>query len=230
MITPEKKIFIQRILNCIETGNPDGDYDNITILPDGPLTGNGGNERMRQVTYGKTQTTEWGNLKDLVAFYIQNNGKFAEDMKRYTPFIGKRSLVNDKNFISLLEKAGKDPIMVTTQDSFFDSHYWNKAFAWFNLCKFTLPLSMLVIYDSFIQSGGILDFLRNRFSEVPPSKGGDEKAWITAYVKTRHSWLSNNIREDLRNSSYRTNDLLRGIKEENWELVGKFHANDVDIV
>ncbi|RYG51219.1 MAG: hypothetical protein EOO01_08965 [Chitinophagaceae bacterium] len=36
----------------------------------------------------------------------------------------------------------------------------------------------LVIYDSFLHSGSILEFLRKRFAEMPSSKGGGEKEGI----------------------------------------------------
>lgn len=54
---------------------------------------------------------------------------------------------------------------------------------------FSLPLSALVIYDSFIHSGSILYFLRKRFHEMPTAKGGDEKTWIRQYVGVRQNCL-----------------------------------------
>ena len=55
----KKKDKIQSILNVFETGKPDGDYSNVTIFSDGP-------KGIRQITYGKSQTTEWGNLNKLI--------------------------------------------------------------------------------------------------------------------------------------------------------------------
>ena len=68
--------------------------------------------------------------------------------------------------------------MQRIQDDFFDKRYFQPAMQWADTNEFTLPLSALVIYDSFIHSGSILDFLRKRFPEVPPAKGGNEKTWI----------------------------------------------------
>jgi hypothetical protein len=77
---------------------------------------------------------------------------------------------------------------------------------------------MLVIYDSFIHSGSILDFLRARFPERPPASGGDEATWITQYVRVRHEWLTHHSNPDVRPSSYRTRDLAREIAAGNWDL------------
>jgi chitosanase len=84
---------------------------------------------------------------------------------------------------------------------------------------------MLVIYDSYIHSGRILDFLRKRFAEVPPVRGGDEKAWTTAYVKARHHWLSTHSSQPLRVSSYRTRGFLQQIELNNWLLDEKVMMN-----
>ena len=62
MITLPIKTLVQRVLNAAETGTADGAYDDITILPDGK----GGT---RQITYGKSQTTEQGNLAKLIRLY-----------------------------------------------------------------------------------------------------------------------------------------------------------------
>jgi hypothetical protein len=83
---------------------------------------------------------------------------------------------------------------------------------------FTLALSALVIYDSFIHSGSIRADIRARFSEVPPARGGEEKAWIRAYVNARNDWLLHHSRPAVRASAYRTRDLAREIANGNWKL------------
>ena len=223
LITNEIKIKIQKILNAIETGTPDGDYANISLYDDGP-------NHIKQITYGKSQTTEWGNLSKLVDLYILKKGKYAENLRPYQDKIGRITLVHDENLILLLKKAGKeDPIMREAQDEFFDKHYWEPAKQWFDEKKFTKPFSMLVIYDSFIQSGSILKFLRNKFVETTPDKGGKEEVWIEQYLKVRNDWLSNHSQQILVKSAYRTRNLLQGLKEENWNLDKIFIANDCKI-
>jgi len=65
--------------------------------------------------------------------------------------------------------------MQSAQDPIFVAETWDPAQQWFDENGFTLPLSMLVIVDSLLQSGSMLWFLRQRFREVPPAKGGREK-------------------------------------------------------
>ena len=109
--------------------------------------------------------------------------------------------------------------MAQTQDVFFDRAYFQPALNWANEHGFTQALSMLVIYDLFIHSGGILDFLRARFREQPPVNGGDEKVWISEYVQARNDWLATNSNRG--SSSHRRtgrNVLLDEIARANWDL------------
>jgi chitosanase len=179
MITDDNKRLIERVVNVFETGTPDGRYDKITIYPDGK-------DKSLQITYGRSQTTEQGNLSKLLTMYIDNEGRFAEAFAPYVALIGQQPLVNDDTFKGLLRQAAQeDPVMRTTQDTFFDLIYYRPAFQFFDTNAFTFPLSLLVIYDSYIHSGKIPDFLRKRFGELPPAKGGDEEKWVTSYVDIR---------------------------------------------
>ena len=218
----EIKNKIQKIVNVFESGTPNGDYGCISLYEDGP---NG----IKQVTYGKSQTTEWGNLSQLVKLYINNNGKFSDQLIKYSDTIGRTSLVNDKNFISILKEASKDPIMRESQDSFFDTHYWEPAKKWFDKNGFKSNLAMLVIYDSFIHSGSILKFLRERFAEKVPVNGGDEKAWIEQYCQTSLSWLNNHSNPILRKTNYRVVDFIRAMEKNDWDLGQEFLANGTKI-
>jgi len=211
-LTSGQRLICDRVINVFETGTIKGKYGAISIYRDGP-------NLIRQVTYGRSQTTEYGNLRQLVDMYAKAGGIYSNDLKSYVPLIGNTALVDNEPFKDLLRKAGnEDPIMRATQDRFFDQVYFQPAEKWADANGFTLPLSMLVIYDSFIHSGRILDFLRARFAEMPPSRGGDEKRWISQYADARHKWLSTHSRSDLRASSYRTKDLVREIARGNWGL------------
>ena len=212
MITESNKRLIERVVNVFETGTPEGKYSQITILADGK---NG----TRQITYGRSQTTEQGNLTKLIEMYIRNNGTFAEQFSKYIDKIGKQPLVDNKTFKDLLRSAGKeDEIMRSTQDEFFDLAYYKPAYEFFATNGFELPLSLLVIYDSYIHSGSIPQFLRKRFGEYPPAKGGDEKKWITSYVDVRHQWLKYHTNPILQRTIYRTQCFKDQITAENWQL------------
>lgn len=211
-----------QVLNVFETGKPDGDYSNVSIYKDG------GGGAYKQITYGASQTTQDGNLDKLLYKYLESNPTNMEAAKvivANVPTKTDRMLYTNKAFIQALKDAGKDPVMQQCQNEFFDETYFVPAYKWFLNNGFTQPLSMLVIYDSFIHSGGILSFLRKRFAEVPPANGGDEKAWIKAYVRTRKSWLANHSNKILRNTVYRMKTMQELIDAGDWALEGKINAN-----
>jgi chitosanase len=217
------KIKIQKIVNVFESGTPNGDYGCISLYEDGP---NG----IKQITYGKSQTTEWGNLPDLLRTYIKNNGKLALHFVEYVSGnLGRVSLVNDKDFISLLKEASSDPIMRVSQDEFFDKHYWEPAKAWYEKNGFKTNLAMLVVYDSFIHSGSVLKFLREKFAEKVPVNGGDEKNWIKSYTTARLEWLTMHSNPILRKTTYRVKDFLKAMEQDNWDLSQTFSANGTKI-
>lgn len=223
MITPAHKSAIIKVINVFETGTPEGKYDSVTVLPDG----RGGS---RQITYGRSQTTEQGNLSALLRMYVEKVGLFAAQFAAYLPLVGVQPLVQDEAFKKLLRDSARiDPLMRQCQDEFFDQLYYQPALGFFEFNKFTTPLSLLVIYDSYIHSGGILPKLRNRFPEKTPLNGGTEKAWITAYVNTRHDWLANH-NPILRKTVYRTRCFKEQIAADNWLFVKPINAHGRIIV
>ncbi len=178
-----------------------------------------GVNRSRQITYGRSQTTEQGNLKLLLEMYVSRNGLFAEQFRQYIPLIKVMPLADNKEFKLLLRRSAiEDPIMPQCQDDFFEQVYYQPAEIFFKGNGFELPLSMLVIYDSFIHSGHIHTRLRNMFPERTPRNGGDEKSWTKAYVDTRHNWLATHGNLLLRKTTYRTKCFKDQIQANNWEL------------
>jgi len=212
MALDSKKSLIQKIVNVFESGSPEGKYDTLVIYDDGV-------NNTHQITYGRSQTTEQGNLRQLIEMYVENNGKYAVDFVPYLEKIGSESLVDDENFKRLLKEAAqKDRMMRDTQDKFFDQFYWQPAVEFSKRNNFKLSLSMLVIYDSYIQSGSIPMFLRKRFKELTPVNGGDEKKWIESYVDVRHQWLKYHERPILRKTIYRTQVFINEMERGNWDL------------
>lgn len=215
-----KKQKIQQILNCWETGSIKGNYADVSIFADGP------GDR-RQITYGRSQTTEWGHLQKLMDAYVDAKGALADFFDDYIPLIGNKSLVNDKVFIAKLKEAGKEPLMHKVQDEFFDIHYWDPAFKFMVSNGFTSPLAGLVIYDSYIHSGGIPAFLRRRFDAMPPARGGIEKDWILQYLNVRLEWLTNHSRPILRKTTYRIKNMLSAVNAGDYQLDRPFIANGI---
>jgi chitosanase len=211
-LSTEQHRICERVLNVFETGTIAGKYHAIAIFADGP-------HDIRQITYGRSQTTEYGNLRELVEMYVRAGAMFSADLQPFVERIGRVALVDNARFKELLQRAGReDQVMRDTQDVFFDRRYFQPALRWAETNGFTLALSMLVIYDSFIHSGSILDLLRSRFPEVPPARGGNERTWIRQYVAVRHHWLANHSRPAVRQTTYRTRDLMREIDRGNWDL------------
>lgn len=204
--------LIQHVINVFETGSVEGDYGAISIFNDGP-------HDVRQITYGRSQTTEYGKLGALVRAYVDAGGTYSEALRPYVGRVGKEPLVDDAAFKDLLRKAGRqDSRMREVQDAFFDEAYFQPAMRWAAKHGFTLPLSALVIYDSFIHSGSILNVIRAQFPERPPSAGGDEKTWIRQYVEARHAWLEGHSRPIVRKTIYRTECFSKEIARGNWDL------------
>jgi chitosanase len=216
---------IIEVINVFETGSKEGDYGCFVVYKDFTFK----NNNYKQITYGRTQTTEFGNLKSLLEMYIKESGTYKDIFMKYVNDIGKivegepRSLWQNTELKAALKDAGKyDPIMVSTQDVFFDRYYIQPAIAFFTHHQFTLPLSLLVIYDSFVHSGSIRPELRQRFPELPPLLGGNEKRWIKQYVDVRYEWLNNHSKQILRNTRYRPQLFKNLIADNNWELTQSF--------
>lgn len=223
-LSDEQKSVIERVINAFETGKADGDYASISIYKDGP-------HDIPQITYGRSQTTEYGNLRELVELYIEADGLYSDNLKQFADLIGSSPLTDNSQFKQILRDAGRNnPIMQVVQDAFFDKRYFKPAMDWADKQGFVLPLSGLVIYDSFIHSGSILWLIRQRFAESPPGLGGREKVWTRDYVIERNKWLKNHHRSAVRKSSYRTEALLREINANNWDLSQlPIDANGVDV-
>lgn len=224
ILNDQQKRICEQVINAFESSTAAGKYGLISIMDDGP-------HNVKQVSYGRSQTTEYGNLEELLQMYVNENGIYSDELIPYLPKIGVVPLVNDSVFKKLLSDAGiKDPIMRQVQDQFFDLRYFQPAMGWMDDNGFSLPLSALVIYDSYIHSGSIMMWLRKRFPESSPRNGGDEKTWISQYVEARHGWLTNHSSQLLRNTVYRTNCLKSEIARNNWSLdFLPIRAHGVDI-
>lgn len=223
-LTPQQRRVIEQVINVFETGSPQGDYGAISIYADGP-------QDIRQITYGWSQTTAYGNLRELVQLYADASGAVSAELGLLADRVGSTPLTDDTAFKRLLRSAGRDDIvMQRTQDNFFVRRYFDPAMKWCNAEGFTQPLSMLIAYDSFIHSGSMLWVIRGMFPEVTPARGGHERTWMLAYINARHRCLSNHHRKAVRDSNYRTKDLLREVRRNNCDLAQlPIRANGTDV-
>ena len=219
ILTPTQKEKILQIVSVFETSSTKKKYGTLVIAKDGPNIA-GTKERKKQITYGAHQTTEYGLLKVLLTMYVKAPGAlYARQLKPYLSFIGKTPLHANEPFKRHLIFAANDKVMQKTQDLFFEKYFFTPALNWATIQGFTLPLSMAVIYDSYIHSGGIPGWLRDDFRAVPPAAGGTEKLWIEQYVNARDMWLENHSDKILRNTDYRTDTWKEQIKNQNWFLL-----------
>jgi chitosanase len=205
------KNTIIEILNCFETGKAETNYTAIYLYRDGP-------HRTKQVTLGRGYTEE-GTLWDVFSEYKSLGGESADKLLAYKSSKGKETLASNKEFLNLLITTAKtDQKFRNAEDAVYDIGYWNRGDKWVNKYGFTLPLSMLVIQDSFLQSGSMLQFLMNKFTEKTPIQNGNEKAWIKAYSETRENWLKNHSNKILNSTVYRPKFFLDQIEKNNWNL------------
>jgi chitosanase len=204
--------LIRRILSVAETDQAEWDPAAVYIYADG-------NQGRKQCTLSIGFTADGGNLRKVLERYVELGGIFGAQFAPYITALKAGDPGTDSDFIGLLKKSGKqDPMMMKTQEEMFDQLYLGPAFAWASKYGFGLPLSYLVIADSFLHSGSMLDFLMNRFPEKKPSAGGNSKKWITEYTKTRKDWLANHSNKLLRNTVYRCDCFLDQIDKDNWNL------------
>jgi chitosanase len=199
---------IKQVLCIAEQGVRTIPYGKVEVMADGP---NG----VRQVTLSIGFTQYGGNLGKVIDDYLKKGGKH-EELKKYK--MSDSGLPSNAAFKQSLKDAGSDPIMQEVQEEKYVSLYIGPAIKWGETEQFTLPLSFLVICDSFLHSGSILTFIRNRFEEKTPRMGGDEKKWITQYTHARQNWLATHSNKLLNNTVYRTKYFNELIAMDDWNL------------
>lgn len=210
-LTKDQKEKIRQIISVFEVGRPQSDYSKVTVMK-GDTGG---------LTFGAHQTTlNSGNLYELILAYLSRADAQYTELKNWLkPLKDKNQKLNrNKALHEVLRKSGADPVMQAVQDAFFDKVYWQPAEKWARKNGFQLPLSMAVVYDSFIHSGQVAMYLRNRFKEPVPTNGGNEKRWIKEYVSARDNWLRHHQNQLLHKTVYRTEAFQKMIEEGKWNL------------
>lgn len=221
-VTPEQRHTIDCVVSIFETGRVPtaASYSTCSILNDGA-----------GISYGKHQCTDKAGSLDLVCKrYIELGGQQAGPLKEYMNYIATNESAKFNNvtanypawlnsLISLLKSAGSDPLMKQAQDEVFDKNYWLPAVNHCNEIGLKTPLAHLVIYDTCIHSGpGRVSSLRQKFPEASPSRGGDEKAWVLAFLNARRAWLAANSNPLVQKTVYRIDAMLEIAKANNWDL------------
>ena len=210
-LTAIQKKTAEAIVNLFETGEVLGNYGQVTLLQ-----GDTGH-----LTYGRSQTTLGsGNLYALLCRYCSNPGaRFGTRLEGYLPKFKDRdqSLDLDQRLHNLLRSCADDPVMRGTQDTFFDETYWQPAERSALNANINTPLGIAVVYDSYVHGSwkAIRDLTSQRIGH---DASVDERGWISAYVRTRRSWLAGHKRADLRSTVYRMDAFQRLISQGYWGL------------
>lgn len=224
MMTPEFLRLASRMLNAFEndSASPETDYASIYLYHDGP-------GQRQQVTLGRGFTQFGGSLGMVLRRYITKGGQYSVNFQNAldTKF-QSTALALDAGFLGLLRASATDPTMRDAQDEIFNEVYISPALLWASDRGFVLPLSNALIIDSYLHSGGMLDFLMKRFPEKKPVAGGDERAWDQAYVRVRRAWLASKGKP-LSNTLYRMDFFLAQFTRDNWNFDPPMVANGSSI-
>lgn len=232
-----QKSVIDSIVSILETGKlpgPDA-YRSCTILPDGA-----------GISYGKHQATDKSGACDAIMMeYVSEGGEYAAELRPFLPLVaGDLSTRVDpsdpppevRDLVAVLRKCGRDPVMQRVQDKVFDLLYWQPTLAAGRDIRLELPLSYLLIYDTAIQSGvGAIWAMRKLFRALPPSRGGKEVDWASAYASARLRWIAGfesadaRKQETVRRTSYRVEAITRLIAEGNWTLSTPLQFRGIEV-
>ena len=211
MLTPLQKQTAQAIVNLFETSSARGDYGAVTVIP-----GDTGH-----LSFGRSQTTLGsGNLHALLQRYCSNAGaRFGPRLAPWLERVEQRdtTLDHELRLHNLLRATADDPVMREMQDLFFDEGYWQPAARIAAGMGITTPLGLAVVYDSLIQGSWktVRDLTIDHAGHLAEL---GERAWIEAYIATRHAWLAGHRRSDLRATAYRMEAFLRLAEQGYWGL------------
>lgn len=181
MLTHTQKKTAESIINIFETSEVLGNYGQVTVI-----SGDTGH-----LTFGRSQTTLGsGNLYKLLKRYCDNGGaRFGGRLEPFLPPCKRKDtrLDDDLTLHNVLRASADDVVMRDTQDQFFDQEYWQPAAAAADRLGLVSPLSVTVVYDSFVHGSWpkMRDRTTNRVGTV--AEVGEQR-WVQTYVTTRRGW------------------------------------------
>lgn len=205
MITQENRTTIQAIVQIFETGGLSKKGYGVVTNLQGDRGG---------LTYGKHQASiTSGSLHGMIKMYTQH--PHAQYGAAFLPYLSRLlnadpTLANERAFTDLLRNAGNDPAMHFVQEEYFARQYFAPAEAFCASRGFVQPLTLAVVYDSFIH--GSFKRINAGVMKLP------EAQWARAYVTARRAWLANSSNPLLRNCVYRPDTFIRMIDSGRWDL------------
>jgi len=218
--------LIVKFLNCFEQGAPQFKHDAVDVLKDGVFPGSSARVAQVTISYGLTQNS---HLPEFLADYVALKSKYSEAFRPYLSKIKVQGLGSDAKFISLLKAAAREDTKYTKLlEDYFYKYYFSRGLAWFTANGFKTPLGLAITEDSFLHSGGMLDFLRAKFPAVP--KNGDE-IYFKQYITVRRDWLKNHSDHTLRKLWTRPQFYLDLVNKGDWNLSsGAYYPNSVKVL
>jgi chitosanase len=222
---PQKKEIAQKLVSSAENSTLDwrSQYGYIEDIGDG-----------RGYTAGIIGfCTGTGDVYQLVQSYTRANpnnalAKYLPALKQLTDRFeqtGENQPSHsglDPNFRHDWKLAAKDPVFRQTQDALRDQMYFAPAVTQARLDHLS-TLGQFIYYDAYVKHGPGKDphsFGGIRTAAMsqarPPSQGGDEAKYLTAFLMARKAVL---LAEDPKQSTSRIDDMqLAFVKQKNWNL------------
>lgn len=221
ILTKLQKQAAHAVVNIFETSRVRGDYGRVTVLA----------QDTGHLTYGRSQTTlASGNLALLLHAYVEAEGELAADFEPLLQRFDDRdtSLDHDESVKQLLHAAGRDTIMHTVQDSFFDRVYWEPAIRRTDRLGIDTPLGASIMYDGQVHGSA------HRMVQATNERHGpigtlSEQDWLGRYVDTRREWLANHSNTGLHATVYRMDEFVKLIDAGNWNLALPFAVRGIVI-
>jgi chitosanase len=219
-ISTETKAVCLAIVSVFETSKVAGDFAAFAVLDDGA-----------GVSYGVGQFTHRsGSLRSVVGEYVESGGVVGRRvLEAALPLLDRHDaaaiaeLARCRPFEKALKAAAVTREMRAAQAAVAGRLYFEPSVAACGELGLTLPLSLAVVYDSFVH--GSWAKIRGLVRFASPADGGDERTWITSYVRRRHAWLTSSPR--LARTAYRTKFFLDQIAVGRWQLNLPLSVNGV---
>jgi hypothetical protein len=207
------------IISVFETGKSLGKFSTVAVLDDGA-----------GISYGFSQFTHRsGSLAAVLEKYLTYGGILGRDViKERMPLVRRitapaiKSLSSDTSFRNALRAAGITGEMRQAQVDVALKNFLSPAERECEGLGFRTPLALAVVYDSLTHGSW------ERFRDaVKVNALGNEKEWLTEYVRRRDRWLACVPR--LAKTRYRTKFFLEQIARQNWEMNLPLKPNGVAI-
>ncbi len=213
--TERDKAAARAILSVFETSQKQGDPAAVAVLDDGA-----------GVSYGIKQFTHGGGaLEEVLREFARLAPAHQASATRYADQLRNRSAANveqmgaDLSFRQWLRQAGRTPEMRTAQETIADRNYLNPALAECERNGFIEPLSLAVVFDSYVQ--GSWERCK-RDTNAKHRRPVPEKRWIVDYLATRTQFLQGRKSGAARASVYRPATFQKLIERGNWKLATPF--------